>query len=108
MLIVGRPSAPLDHVRGRLPANTSTVFRDQMFPALWDAALAYHLDPVGLVAQSLKETGNGNYGCAVSPWHFNTAGIKLRDLRAVETVLGVTGEASDRHPLVHAQFPNWE
>ena len=79
MEIMRAPSADKGSVLAKL--GTLTVaprFTQEMFPALWDAALRYGIDPVGLVAQSYKETGKGNFGGQVKPQFYNTAGIKIR------------------------------
>jgi N-acetylmuramoyl-L-alanine amidase len=83
-----------------------------MAPALWAAGMEYGIDPVGMVAQSGKETGWGQYPGAVRDWFYNTAGIKVRYIDRVRAlVAGITGVPVDQvsadHPLVHAQFPNW-
>jgi N-acetylmuramoyl-L-alanine amidase len=103
MEIMRAPSANKDHVLNRL--STLTVaprFTQEMFPALWDAALHYGIDPVGLVAQSYKETGKGHFGGQVKPEFYNTAGIKIRHLGLFPSITD-----NDR-PLAHQMFPNWE
>jgi hypothetical protein len=58
MEIMRTPSADNGHVLGRLSTlDVAPRFTEQMFPVLWAAALHYGIDPVGLVAQSYKETG---------------------------------------------------
>jgi hypothetical protein len=76
-------------------------FRDEMLPELWAAALPYGIDPVGMVAQSGKETGWGTFTGSVSPRFYNTAGIKIRHQ---DLFPGITD--GDR-PLAHQMFPNW-
>ncbi len=102
MKLVDPPSAPEAHVLGRLAALTPAPrFTQEMFPALWQAGLHYGIDPVGLVAQSYKETGAGKFSGQVSARFYNTAGIKIRHL---DLFPGVTD--GDR-PLAHQMFPNW-
>jgi hypothetical protein len=72
-----------------------------MFPVLWDAGLRYGIDPVGMVAQSFKETGKGHFGGKVLPQFYNTAGIKIRHV-------GLLPGTEDDKPLAHQMFPNWE
>jgi Mannosyl-glycoprotein endo-beta-N-acetylglucosaminidase len=103
MEIMRAPSADKSCVLAKL--STLTVaprFTQEMLPALWNAALRYGIDPVGLVAQSYKETGKGNFGGQVKPQFYNTAGIKVRH---VDLFPGITD--NDR-PLAHQMFPNWE
>jgi len=96
--------APASASRAVVMSNlvATPLFTDQMFPRLWAAAELYGVDPVGVVAQSGKETGWGAFGGAVTARWYNTAGIKVRHL---DLVPGVTD--GDR-PLAHQMFPNWE
>lgn len=104
-MILGPASAPLEVVIGNLPAEATTLFRDLMFPALWAVAEDHNVDPVGVVAQSGKETAWGSFPGRVEPWFYNTAGIKVRDV--VEVMRLVPTNDGD-HPLVHAQFASWD
>ena len=62
MEIMRAPSADKGSVLAKLSTLTVALrFTQEMFPALWDAALRYGIDPVGLVAQSYKETGKGKF-----------------------------------------------
>jgi N-acetylmuramoyl-L-alanine amidase len=73
-----------------------------MFPSLWSGAERYNIDPVGLVAQSYKETGAGNFPGRVKPEFYNTCGLKNR-------VLGLFPGVDDGdNPLAHARFASWE
>jgi N-acetylmuramoyl-L-alanine amidase len=104
MSILALPSAPREVVMGNLPDTVaSAVFRDDMFPNLWDVALAYGIDPVGMVAQSGKETGWGTFGGQVSTEFHNTCGLKLH----VSQQALFPGVTDDDHPLAHAMFANW-
>ena len=103
MEMMRAPSADKGSVLAKLGTlAVAPRFTQEMFPALWDAALRYGVDPVGLVAQSYKETGKGNFGGQVKPQFYNTAGIKIRH---VGLFPGVT---DDDRPLAHQMFPNWE
>jgi len=101
MKIIGPASALRTTVEARLPAATTSLFRQQMLPELWDAAVLYSIDPVGMVAQSGKETGWGTFGGQVVDRFYNTAGIKVRHQ---DLFPGITD--GDR-PLAHQLFPNW-
>lgn len=104
MRIIGPASASRETVLSRIAItpNVHTRFINDMFPSIWAAGLMYGIDPVGMVAQSAKETGWGRFTGNVKPEFFNTAGIKIR----YQTLFpGVTD--GDR-PLAHAMFPNWE
>lgn len=80
--------------------SVAPVFLELIAPAVWDAALEYYIDPVGMVAQSLKETGAGKFGGAIDERWYNTCGLKVRN----QTI----HPALERdQPLAHAMFPNW-
>ena len=103
MRMIGPPSATKAHVSSTLTGLVPTpLFVNEMFPALWDAGLHSCVDPVGLLAQSYKETGGGAFGGKVKPKFYNTAGIKVRHN---DLFPGIT---DDDHPLAHQMFPNWE
>jgi hypothetical protein len=89
---------------GNLPTSPR-LFADTMFPVLWRVASSYGIDPVGMVAQSGKETGWGEFPGNVKSWFRNTAGIKVRFDKEVMALVPTT---NPDHPLVHAQFPSWE
>jgi N-acetylmuramoyl-L-alanine amidase len=101
MRIIGPPSAAWDTVRANLPTEATALFRDQMLPALWNAAESLTVDPVGVVAQSGKETGWGKFGGNVRPWFYNPAGIKIRHV-------GEMDETTGDRPLAHQIFWSWD
>lgn len=103
MKIIGPPTATWEKILPNIKAYGSSVFLNEIAPSVWSAALDYEIDPVGAVAQSAHETGWGRFGRALYPWHRNTCGLKVRDLKALEA-LGVTG---DSNPLLHSQFATW-
>lgn len=105
MRIIGPPSAAKDRViTNARDLGAVVLFTADMLPALWDAALRYHVDPVGVVAQAFKETGGGKFGGRVLPGFFNTCGLKVRDPNLVARF---TGDTDADQPLAHAMFPNW-
>jgi N-acetylmuramoyl-L-alanine amidase len=101
MRILAPASALRSTVEARLPAAATSLFRQQMLPELWDAAVTYGIDPVGMVAQSGKETGWGAFGGNVLPEFYNPCGLKVRH---PDLFPGITD--GDR-PLAHQLFPNW-
>jgi N-acetylmuramoyl-L-alanine amidase len=105
MLIIGPPTADWSSIRPRLAQmGASELFGKDIAPVVWDAAVDYGIDPVGMLAQAAMETGWGKFGRAMHPWHRNPAGLKVRDLNALAE-LGVSG---DGNPLCHAQFATWD
>lgn len=104
MKIIGPATATRDAVVANLRASLGHAhiqFLEEMLPALWDAADLYGLDPVGVVAQSFKETGGGNFGGQVTAQFYNPCGLKVRHVGKFPGV-----DDGDR-PLAHAQFANW-
>jgi N-acetylmuramoyl-L-alanine amidase len=101
--IIGPPTATIDKVLSNLTAmGAASLFINSMLIPLWDEALAAAVDPVGMVAQSYKETAGGKFGGAVTAQFYNTAGIKVRHLGKFPGV-----DDGDR-PLAHAQFASWQ
>lgn len=100
--LFGPPSASWDVVDENLALRgVADLFRDEIAPLVWAAATAYHIDPVGAVAQSLKETGAGKFGGAIDARWLNTCGLKVR-------TPGIHPELSGDKPLAHAMFPSWQ
>lgn len=102
MRIIGPPSTTLETVHENLSVlGAAPLFINQIFPALWPAAVRYAVDPVGVVAQSYKETGAGRFPGKVRPEFCNPCGLKVR----VQSILPeLTGDL----PLAHQIFPNWD
>jgi N-acetylmuramoyl-L-alanine amidase len=98
--IIGPPSGELAFVRGNCEKMVQPRFMT-IFPSLWDKALWYDIDPVGVVAQSIKETGGGAFGGNVKFEFFNPCGLKIR-------YPGILPEADGDKPLAHQMFPNWD
>lgn len=103
MRIIGPPSATKDLVVGRLAAftNIHQRFIAEMFAPLWTAGEEYGIDPVGVVAQSFKETGGGQFAGKVPAGFFNTCGLKIRQP-------GILPGTEGDQPLAHSLFASWE
>lgn len=101
MRIIGPPSAPYAGVYSNATMSQEW-FKDAVFTLLWDHSLAYNIDPVGVIAQAIKETGGGAYGGKVKREFYNTCGLKIRHQNLYP---GIT---DGDNPLAHAMFPNWE
>lgn len=107
MRIIGPPSAEYENVRQSLLSmvDVSPRFVNEMLPSLWHWSVYYGINPVGVVAQSAKETGWGHFRGRVQPWFRNTCGLKVANLQGVMALIPTSD--SD-HPLCHAQFANWD
>lgn len=107
MEILSRPTATAATVVNnlRLRPGINPRFIDEMFIHLWNEAIRYGIDPVGMVAQSFKETGGGNYGGKVPFWFHNTAGLKTKYIKETMDLLGTTDVD---HPLVHLRFRDFK
>lgn len=102
MNILSPATATKDTVLGNLQSSVTELFRITMFPCLWAAAEANGINPVGMIAQSGKETGWGTYTGQVTAQFYNTAGIKVRHQDLFPGI--TTGD----NPLAHQMFANWE
>jgi hypothetical protein len=96
--ILGPPTATVATAAYNLGV-VNKRFLAEMFSELWDAAVRHGIDPVVMVAQSLKETGGGNYLGKVPATFYNTCGLKIRD----PALAGPDQEAT----MAHAQFASW-
>lgn len=111
MRIIGPPSTTIGSVLAILPdvAEPHPRFVAKMFVPLWEAALAYGIDPVGVVAQAGKETKWGHYGGRVRAEFHNTCGLKVTaeqqglEFREYAPVRPLEGD----QPLAHAMFATW-
>ena len=106
MDIMGAPSEQRDVVLRKLIEKgpmVSDLFVDYMFPALWEEAQRYGIDPVVMVAQSGKETNWGKFTGNVKDWFYNTAGIKVSPSEQ-KFAPGVT---DGDNPLAHERFASW-
>jgi Mannosyl-glycoprotein endo-beta-N-acetylglucosaminidase len=96
MQILGPPSASLSKIRENLAQfNPHPRFINEMLPALYIKAMAYGIDPVVMIAQSLLETDRGWFTGVLDPSFFNTAGIKTRK------------GGDDKDPNAHQRFADW-
>lgn len=71
-------------------------FVTDMLPPLVVEAMRYGIDPAVILAQSIHETGWGEFGGVVPAHYMNTCGLKTAD-----------GGAND-DPDVHQRFPSWQ
>lgn len=100
--IIGPPTGTLLTVYEKCtPLVAIPGFRTDVIPILWAEAERYGIDPVGVVAQSIKETGGGTFGGKVKWKWYNPCGLKVRHQ-------DLAPELAGDQPLAHAMFPNWE
>ncbi len=103
MRILDLPSSTYDHVVNRLDElGAADLFLEQMVGPLWQAAFRYGIDPVGLIAQSYKETGAGTFKGQVTAQFYNPCGLKVRHPGKFP------GIDDGDMPLAHAQFASWD
>ena len=108
MRIMGPPTGDRQAVLDRVIAEeVHPRFVADMFPALWSAGLRYAVDPVGMVAQAIKETAGGSFPRKVQPWFYNTCGLRVLHLDQVRNQLRALGSTDLEHPLTHHQFGSW-
>ncbi len=99
MRIIGPASATFATTDKSISAG-SVTFKLKMFPVLWYTALVHGIDPVGVIAQSWKETGRGNFGGLVPEGFFNTCGLKW--------AANVPGDTEGEVTRAHARFATWD
>lgn len=103
MRILGPASASFAVVERNVKAEKGvhSDFAGVMLVELWREAERYGLDPVGVVAQSAKETGWGQFNGAVKRIMRNTCGLKIAQP-------GFVAGTADDATLAHAQFASWQ
>lgn len=105
MRILGPPTTTYTQITNSLQGlKVDPLFIAEMAYPLWLAGRKYFIDPVGMIAQSIKETGGGKFPGKVKPGFFNTCGLKIRN----QGVLGTPDDPTvGEQPLAHAMFPSW-
>jgi hypothetical protein len=107
MEILRRPSLGYSSLLSAVSvrAGVNARFTSEMFPHLWNEAIRYGIDSVGMVAQAGKETGWGAYAGKVKPWFYNTGGLKTRYVNDTMALIPTT---DIDHALVHLRFRDFE
>lgn len=105
MRIIGPPTAKREDVARLMESwknvgRISDLFFLEIWPREWEWGVNFSIDPVGLIAQSYKETGGGRFQGRVPSEFYNPCGLKIRHL-------GVLKETGGDLPLAHQMFPNW-
>ncbi len=105
MRIIGPPSCPRSVVINHIQIHylLHSRFIEEMFEPLWSTAIEFSIDPVGVVAQSGKETKWGNFSGKVKPEFHNTCGLKLAPMQQAQ----FPGITDGDNPLAHSMFASW-
>lgn len=104
MRIIGPPSAEFHKAHKWSITRATPLFVNEMLTPLWGLAITHYIDPVGVVAQSFKETGGGRFAGKVKFEFRNTCGLKV----TAEQMRLFPGITDNDNPLAHAMFPSWE
>ena len=97
MKIINKPTATYKQcelwIKSKKTANKLAL---ENLPIMWDCAIKNSIDPVILIAQSMKETGWYNFGGVVPASFHNPCGLKI------------TKGGGDQDPGAHKRFEYWE
>ena len=97
MKIINKPTATYkqceEWIKSKKSANKLAL---ENLPIMWNCAIKNGIDPVVLIAQSMKETGWYNFGGVVPASFHNPCGLKI------------TKGGGDREVGAHMKFESWE
>ena len=97
MKIINKPTATYKQcelwIKSKRTANKLAL---ENLPIMWDCAIKNSIDPVVLIAQSMKETGWYNFGGVVPASFHNPCGLKI------------TKGGGDYEVGAHMRFKSWE
>ena len=97
MKIINKPTATYkqceEWIKSKKSANKLAL---ENLPIMWNCAIKNGIDPVILIAQSMKETGWYNFGGVVPASYHNPCGLKI------------TKGGGDREVGAHMRFKSWE
>lgn len=97
MKIINKPTATYKQcelwIKSKRTANKLAL---DNLPIMWDCAIKNGIDPVVLIAQSMKETGWYNFGGVVPASFHNPCGLKI------------TKGGGDYEVGAHMRFKSWE
>ena len=97
MKIINKPTATYkqceEWIKSKKTANKLAL---ENLPIMWDCAIENGIDPVILIAQSMKETGWYNFGGVVPASYHNPCGLKI------------TKGGGDYEVGAHMRFASWE
>ena len=97
MKIINKPTATYrqceEWIKSKKSANKLAL---ENLPIMWNCAIKNGIDPVILIAQSMKETGWYNFGGVVPASYHNPCGLKI------------TKGGGDYEIGAHMRFKSWE
>ena len=97
MKIINKPTATYKQcelwIKSKKTANKLAL---ENLPIMWDCAIKNGIDPVILIAQSMKETGWYNFGGVVPASYHNPCGLKI------------TKGGGDYEVGAHMRFKSWK
>ena len=97
MKIINKPTATYkqceEWIKSKKSANKLAL---ENLPIMWNCAIKNGIDPVILIAQSMKETGWYNFGGVVPASYCNPCGLKI------------TKGGGDYEVGAHMRFKSWE
>lgn len=97
MKIINKPTTTYkqceEWIKSKKTANKLAL---ENLPIMWDCAIKNGIDPVVLIAQSMKETGWYNFGGVVPASFHNPCGLKI------------TKGGGDYEVGAHMKFESWE
>ena len=97
MKIINKPTATYGQCEAWIKSKkTANKLALENLPIMWNCAIKNGIDPVVLIAQSMKETGWYNFGGVVPASFHNPCGLKI------------TKGGGDREVGAHMKFESWE
>lgn len=97
MKIINKPTATYGQCEAWIKSKkTANKLALENLPIMWNCAIKNGIDPVILIAQSMKETGWYNFGGVVPASFHNPCGLKI------------TKGGGDREVGAHMKFDSWE
>ena len=97
MKIINKPTATYGQCEAWIKSKkTANKLALENLPIMWNCAIKNGIDPVILIAQSMKETGWYNFGGVVPASYHNPCGLKI------------TKGGGDYEVGAHMRFKSWE
>lgn len=97
MKIINKPTATYGQCEAWIKSKkTANKLALENLPIMWNCAIKNGIDPVVLIAQSMKETGWYNFGGVVPASYRNPCGLKI------------TKGGGDYEVGAHMRFKSWE